>query len=414
MKKGTILIFLLIFIIEPWEIRGQQDYKNPSQPVSDSPSTPNLLFNRILVYRLKGEALSGLLVGIDSDSLTVRVGKKDERVFFENLAKVAIETKKKMGSNALYGAFAGTYFGNLIFFWARNQPTAYREVPYERSENLWSFLFAAVGAGAGGLLGSLFEKGEKVFIFTGSEIKRQSEWDRLRGFILGKVSPKKIHLSIQGGHVFTQVSQGYLNSLQNVGYSYRQSYHWYGYYYDYGYREKAADLNLLRKLQLTISPSKYVEAGIAFYWLGEPFIYARQERTNSEAWVNLETKIVGYYIVGIRKLLLEKLPKNTVWNFGVGAGAANVDFSLESRIVNFQYPENEIITNEHRISKTCFSSFVFTEFNIYLRDSLSVGIAADYVFIPAEDAPAMPDADISSRKLRFSTGSIGFTLGLHF
>lgn len=430
MKKATILVFILIFIFGPYEIRGQDISKDPSQSSAEIPINPKLFFNRIVVYRLNDTTLSGVLVGVESNALIVRVGIKNEKVFSKSLVNVAIEIKKKTGKNALFGTLAGTYLGNLIFFWARNQPTAYREAYGDRSRDnvpvFWNFLFAAVGAGAGILSDSIFEKGEKVFVFSGNEINRQSEWERLRDFILGKIPPKKIHLSIQGGHVFTQAAPTYVNLLQNAGYSIGPyaftSYYYspYIYWNSSGFREEATNFNLLRKFQITFSTAKNIEIGLAFYWLGEPLIYAYREKRDeisdqliSRASVNQKTNTKGYYIVGIFKPLRRKLPKNIAWNVGFGAGAAKKDFSLEST-VDIVYPDNESIPYEHRISKYCFSGVVFTELNLSLHDNLSFGLAADYVSLPAENVPAFLEADIPAQRLRFGTASIGFTLAIHF
>jgi hypothetical protein len=42
------------------------------------------------------------------------------------------------------------------------------------------------------------------------------------------------------------------------------------------------------------------------------------------------------------------------------------------------------------------------------------GLTADYVFVPAANAPNIPEAGIPAQKLRFGNGSISFTLGLDF
>jgi hypothetical protein len=256
-------------------------------------------------------------------------------------------------------------------------------------------LFAAAGAGLGLLAGAVFEKGERIFNFTGSAQKRQTEWEKMGRFITGERSLKKVHLSIQGGHVFTQIIPQYANLQQSYYYNYD--------YYDYGYPGMANNFNLMRKFQLTISPKKNFEVGFAMYWLGEPSLYRVPCTTNTKA----------YYAVGICKPLLWKLPKGLVWNVGGGLGVAKVNFNLK-HTQNMGYPTYDTVTTEHNISKTRFSSFVFTELNFFLQDTLSIGLAADYAFVPSDNAPAIPEAGIPAKKLRFSTGSIGFSLGLHF
>lgn len=400
MQKIFKLFFIIIFVISPWEIKGQQVRQPSSSSVSKTPAAFSVLYNRVLAYPREGGVLSGLLIGIERNALVIRVGKKDEKIPFRNLAKVVIEATKKTSKNALYGMLTGIYLGNLLLYKARNQPAAYMKRIDNRKPAFITLnaLFATVGGGLGYLAGAVFEKSERVFNFTGNAQKRQTEWERMRIFITGGTSPKRVHLSIQGGHVFTQIIPQYSNLQQSNDYYYD-----YGYYYDDGYPGSANNFNLLRKFQLTISTKKNFEIGLAIYWLGEPSLYRVPCTTNTK----------GYYAVGICKPLLWRLPKGLVWNVGGGLGIAKVNFSLRSTQYS-GWPTYETVTTEHNISKTRFSSFVFTELNFFLQDTLSIGLAADYAFVPSDNAPAIPEAGIPAKKLRFSTGSIGFSLGLHF
>jgi hypothetical protein len=106
------------------------------------------------------------------------------------------------------------------------------------------------------------------------------------------------------------------------------------------------------------------------------------------------------------------MPKRTAWNVGVGIGLAKVEFNLKAHTETWD-PYTEV-TTEHNISNTSFSGVVFTELKFHLQDSLVFGLTADYVFVPAANAPNIPEAGIPAQKLRFGNGSIGFTLGLDF
>lgn len=418
-RKGFFLVFILAFLFNPWKIWGQKVDKDSSLPVTQIPISPNLHFNRVLLYPREGRVLSGLLVGMESDKFIVRVGEKDEKIPYHNMAKVIIETKKKIGNDAIYGLLLGTYLGNFLFSRAKNQPTAYLEKVKEPGglENSGFLALNAASAAAGGLLGLiagwLFEKDERIFYFIGSEQKRQAEWERLIRFVMGEPSAKKVHILIQGGYVFTQVSPRYFNLLQNAAYNIEYGY--LHYWDEYRRMERASDFNLMRKFQFTISLVKNLETGIAMYWLGEPFIHAYKGFIWSpDSVVNQKTNTKGYYAIGIYKPFFRKLPRRLAWNVGLGLGVVKLDFSLESTIMVYTYPEYERSTIKHDITKTLFSGIVFTELNFYIQDTLSLGLVADYVFVPNEEAPGIPEADIPAQKLRFGTGSIGFTLGFHF
>jgi len=409
MRKGIFLILTLAFLFYPWEMRGGQLDQSSSSSVSELPTALGLLFNRVSVYRKQGGAIFGLLVGVDSDSLIVRLGKNDEKVHYRNLAKVTIETEKKTSRYVLYSMLVGTYLWNLIYFQAKNQPAAY----IKKSEGgafLSNVMIAASNGGLGWLISSLFQKGEMVFDFTGSEEKQQAEWEKLRTFVIGAAPLRKMHLSIQAGHVFTQVSARYSNLLKSNGYNVPG----YGYYMYNGYLEPASNFNLLRKLQLTYSFKPHIEFGAALLWLGEPSIMGSRWQDNQSIEVTQETDIKGYYAIGIRRLFRKKLGKRINWNIGLGMGATKLNLNLKAVSYDYYVWPYTQITTEHKISKNLFSWMAFTELNFYLQDTLSFGLIADYAFLPSQHIPGIPDADIPAQNVRLSTGSIGFTLGLHF
>lgn len=421
MRKVFILIFILVFIMSPWEIRGQQLATSSSPSISEIPAILSLLFNRILVYLREGGAFTGLLVGIESNSLIVRIGKKDEKIPFQNLAKVIIETEKKTSRNVLYFMLIGTYLQNLSRR-AKNQPTAYMQHTYgeARSLLLINILSAGLWGGLGYLASSIFEKNEKVFDFTGSEEKRYSKWEQLRRYITGEYHPKKFHLSIQAGHVYMRISNRYSTLLQNAGYDIRG----YSYMFD-DYKEEATNFNLLRKLQFTYSRKPEAEIGFAILWLGEPSTSGSKYKwneMNQSSRVEQVLYATGYYIVGIYKQFLRGMQKRIAWNIGFGVGAAKIDFRLKAHSETWDpnywdpnyWDSHTEVTYEHNISKTLFSGVFFTELNFYLQDTLSLGLAADYVYVPTENVPAIPEADIPAQKLRLGNISVGFSLGLHF
>jgi len=410
MRKGIFVILTLAFLLYPWEMRGGQTGQSSSSSVSELPTALGLLFNRVSVYRKEGGPIFGLLVGVDSESLIVRLGKNDERVHYRNLAKVTIETEKNRGRSVFYSMLVGTYLGNLIFFRAKNQPAAYMKKFKDSGTRplLYEVMIAAGSGSLGRLVSSSFEKGEMAFDFTGSEEKQQAEWEKLQRFVTGAILPRKINLSAQAGYIFTQVSARYSNLLKSNGYDVSG----YG-YYEYGYHEPASNFNLLRKLQFTYSFKPHIEFGAALLWLGEPSIIGTRWAYNPSVEVTQETDTKGYYAIGIRRLFRKKLGERINWNIGLGMGAAKLNLNLKAATYNYYvWPYTQI--TEHKISKNFFSWMAFTELNFYLQDALSFGFIADYVFLPSQHIPGIPDADIPAQNLRMSTGSVGFTLGLHF
>jgi hypothetical protein len=410
MRKGILLILILFFLVNPGEIRSQNADQNQSLSGSEIPTALSMLFNRVLVYLREGGALSGLLVGVKNDNLILRISGRDEEIPLDNLARVTIETERKRTHYGAYGMLLGAYLGNLISFRAKNQPTAYMQDMEDATLGLvlWNLIFASAGGGLGYLASSIFEKGEKVFDFTGNGKERQSEWEKLKRFIIGFALPsKKVHLTVQAGYVFTRVSSQYKNIFKNAGY-YVSS---YSYLFE-EHAEEANDFNFLRKFQLTISPISTAEIGFAIYWLGEPSTQGDKWPTGFRASVAQSLHTIGYYAIAIYKPFLKQMPNSIVWNAGIGVGAAKVNFSLKSYL-DFWEPYFEE-RSEHNISKYSFSSVIFTELNLYLHESMSLGFTADYAFIPSEQVPEILSAGIPAQEIRLGNGNIGFTLGLHF
>lgn len=273
MHKILCSTLILIILAYPWKTLGKQDHEQSLVSVSQANTAPDVFYKKVVVYLKGGSVLTGLLVGVKNDLFIIRAGRKNEKVPLNNITKVTIETERKSGQYLSYGIIFGTYLGNLIFNHAKNQPIAYME----KIESGWEIflqnaLFISLGGGLGYLFSMTMEREEKSFNFEGSDQKRQDEWKRFLKYMSHEHSQKRLHISIQGGYVFTNVSRKYSGIL------------------------------------------------------------------------------------------------------------------------------------------TVF----FTELNFYLNNSLSLGLLADYVFVPSMNAPGVPELNISEQRLRLGNGSIGINLSMHF
>jgi len=404
-------MLILIMLAYPCNTFGKQQHKQSLISISQTNIAPDVFYKKVVVYLKGGDVLTGLLVGVENDLFIIRAGKKNEKVPLNNITKITIETERKLGQHLSCGMILGTYLGNAIFNRAENQPIAYMK----KIESGWEIffqnaMFVSLGGGLGYLFSMIAEREEKKFNFEGSDQKRQDEWRRFLKYMSQERSRKRLHISIQGGSVFTNVSRKYSGILENSGFwillyqPQKISYGW-----DYG-MNPASNFNLLRKLQLSISLKPQIEFGVALISLGEPFLHGE----NRESWVNQSLSTNGIYAVGIYKFFISEIPKGFSWNVGAGAGAAKVDFSLE-HIEYFGYPiYDEVVVTSHSIKETRFSTVFFTELNFYLYNSLSLGLVADYVFVPSENAPGIPELNIPEQRLRLGNGSIGFNFSFHF
>ncbi|MDP1677971.1 MAG: hypothetical protein Q8L88_14025, partial [Bacteroidota bacterium] len=64
------------------------------------------------------------------------------------------------------------------------------------------------------------------------------------------------------------------------------------------------------------------------------------------------------------------------------------------------------------VNETALSVVVFGEFNIYLKEYLTLGITTDYVFFPPIKIPSDPLSKLPEQTLS-GNACIGFVLGIH-
>ena len=397
-----IIGLILITVISLGEVgQGGQQADSQKRPhISEISVTLDLLFSHVLVYQKEGSPISGLLVDLESASLVLRIGGKDKKIPMERMAKVVIEKEKISSWYGIYGMALGAYLGSLIML--RAQPTAYMKSLSEDWERTAGVLVAAVaGGGLGYLARPLFEKDKIIFDFSSSDEKNQAEWSRLRRFLVGRAVPGKVHFVIQVAKVFTGETNRNQDLLFDQGFS----------AYAYG----TSDINLLRKLQLDISISPKIDAGVALFFLGEPWL-GMEKYTGSGTWNMQQTlTMTGYYAVGSYKPLSGRLSDNLNLKIGMGIGAAQLHFSMNSDYSWGFYPNYYSSSSEKNISKLLLSGVFFAELNLQLGSHMSLGLGADYVLVPAkQEIPAFPDLGLPAQTLRFNNANIGFTLGLHF
>ena len=409
MRKIFSSGLMLILLVYPYGTFAKNKNRTSLTTCSQRNINPDVFYKKVVVYLNPGGIIAGLFSGIEEDFLVVRTGGQNKKIPFNSLAKISIEREKQEGWNPIHGIILGTYLGNLIFNRAKNQPLIYRE-EFECARGIFfqNIIFASVGGAIGYLSDLVVGRDEKNFDFTRDDRKRLKEWENFKRYIYRVHSPKRFHISIQGGQVFPNVSQGYIDTLENSDFYVRR---YQTNYINGGMVKPASTFNLLRKVQFCVSVKPKVDVGLAFISAGEPSINGERWKTRSQVNQSLDTK--GIYAVGIYKPFLEKMPKGLSWHLGVGAGAAKVDFTLE-HLTNEGYPTYYQIVKTHNISNIRFSAVFFTELNLQIYKILSLGFIADYVFVPSETVPGMSEINLPEQKLSLGNGSIGFSLSLHF
>jgi hypothetical protein len=275
----------------------------------------------------------------------------------------------------------------------------------------WNPLFTAVGGGLGLLFGSVLAKGERVFDFKGDGEKRSEQWERLKRFVISgeKEMDKKIHLTIQGGQNFPGVSDRYMSLLEKSGYYVIR-------YTDTaeGWDKEVTNFNMLRKVQLTYSAMAKMEVGVAAYFIGEPALQAYPDDYYSLIQVRQSIDTKGYYAVAAFYPFRARTFKRFDWSVGMGVGVADVDFEFVSLIDwGWWYEQDVEKVDDYHLSKRFVSGVVFSELRFYIQKGFSVGLVADYVYVPKVSFPEFPGAGIPGQRLSLGNGCVGFTIGLH-
>jgi len=213
----------------------------------------------------------------------------------------------------------------------------------------------------------------------------------------------------------------YNRSLKDAGYVLGSYYP--EYYQDTNNDSSTGNFDMFRKVQLTFNFGRAFEVGLAFYPLSEPMAAAgKYVRTyvgdlefDNSFQITQTLSAYGAYAVAVYKPFLGRLPKPFSWSIGLGLGAARVGYHLKT------FLQTEDLHNGYQdqeggfdVSKTHPSGVIYTQFECFLYQNVSVGVIADFVYVPSVRVPAFPEMGLSAQSLRFGNASIGFVLGAHF
>jgi hypothetical protein len=383
-----------------------------------------LLFNNVVITLKDGKQLYGLFVAAESDDLVIKAGKETKRIPRIEILQISLEAPSSRGSLMVYGAVLGIYAGDLLsYLLSYRQRDSYGDnIPfaYIHMDSAWAIIFSSALYGASGMglgyLASLFGSHEAVFNFSGAEDRATREWERLRRYASGASSGEyRFHIAVQGGNVFFGPRNTYEQILRERGQE--------NYYYD----ENPPSFNLMRQLRVTVSASKWLDLGAAIFLISEPSIrdwsYSYPDvNTSIYRSINETFSSTGYFAVAAARLP-KGLPNFLSLTAGVGLGVERIDFRLntssetEKLILQGYYYSWQTVSstqNDSSVHKTAFAAAAFGEVSFFLGSGLSLGLAADYVFGPSQTFPSQPDVSIPARRIRFSNGSAGFSLGYHF
>jgi hypothetical protein len=178
-----------------------------------------------------------------------------------------------------------------------------------------------------------------------------------------------------------------------------------------------SNLNWMRKLQLTYTASRSFDVGVAAMWLGHPtwmrFSYiGGSSSTNSTSSQELNAN--GYFAVGIFKPLGQLRKRSWQWDVGLGAGLSHIEGTVTTNSSSWSTIPPYTHTSNNSVSKintNVLSALAYTEFKLFIADYFTLGVIADYAYIP-KDILTTASSDGDEKKI--GTSSIGFTIGFHF
>jgi hypothetical protein len=395
MKTNFVISILVSALLVPRTLWSQEDQ-----------------LRRALVFPKAGNGMSGYLTGIrigeDDDTLVFFSGSQTQKILVGDLSRVIVLSQNRGGSGFLHGALLGTYISTLLFGQANQHPTAYLTQEFSSGGAL--LLTALLGIGVGGGLGALIKSGSDediVFDFGGNEIDKRVARRKFYELMSGESNSPNFHFSVQGGHVYTQVSKDFQNAMGSSTYNY--------------YGTGIAEFNWLRKVQLTYSLQPDFEVGGAIQWSSEPTLSAyRYEspgpNTSLSRNATQSLKVVGYYGVCKYQPFYGTMPKQIQFVVGGGIGIVNIEYSrtVSTYTNSYDPPYNSTQSYvQDNVNDMTASAIMFGEFNLFLRESLSLGLSADYVYYPPKKVAANPSANLPEETL-LGNACIGFVLGLHF
>ncbi len=391
-------MFFLMFVLVPYALPWSPEDNEPLLDKNHKAlAAKSLLTNQVEIVLHTGRILSGTMVDITDDTVILLRAGQEQKIPKQEVRIIVVKEKQQ---NILSVVFLLTYLEHLIFLTDENDMPPFYANYYRGLEFLYveAFLLGA-NAGLSFLLSDALGISDKVFEFAGKSEDNLAEWEKLKAILQKSGRWKKIHLTLQAGRVFPQISSRRLSLLQDRGF----------------YVHKDPSLfNLLRRIQMTYPLTPDLEVGLAHSWLSEPVLWAWRYQEVPDLSVHLDESFSsnGYYLVGVYRPLSRTLPNALSWDFGLGIGGARTTIDTKSEIFDTAYPNGR--ESEAKVTRTQFSVLAFTELKLNISKVLTFGFAADYFLASTISLEAIPEAELPVQTFRVGNGSLGFSLTLHF
>jgi hypothetical protein len=377
-------------------------------PAQDLPLSSRLSFRDITLILRDGTVVRGRLTGATRDSIVVRQSGEDKAFALPDLRKAVIKTEGRPSEGVVPGLALGLYVGNGLLTWAPGEPGFYlHHIDSSDLASGWLLVgeafFAAVGAGAGWLAAS--GGGRYAFEFPVEAGPALQARERFIRFLAGEPPPARVHFLIQSGFLVPGSSARFKDLMAGSGYTESP---W----------QYLSTFSAMRALELSVAVKPRLRAGLRLSFPSEPvfdYFYQSDPETGFQASAIQEVRATAVHGVAAFELAGGGRAGRISLGAGLGAGIAGVRLFREAYTWVPGGPDGgSMVYGTAEVRKTLLSGVVFGALQFPLTRVLSIGLAADYTFIPAVDVPALPDNGLAGQKMGLSNGSFGFVLGYHF
>jgi hypothetical protein len=377
-------------------------------PAQDIPLSSRLSYRDITVSLRDGTVVRGRLIGATKDSIVVRQSGEDKIFALPDLRKVLIKTEARPSEGVAPGLALGLYIGNGLLVWAPGEPGFYlQHIDTSELASGWLLLgeafFAAVGAGAGWIAAS--GGGRHAFEFPAEAGPALEARERFLRFLAGEPPPARVHFLIQSGFLVPGSSAQFKDLMAGSGYTESP---W----------QYLSTFSGMRGLELSVSVKPRLRAGLRLSFPSEPaFDYYYRSDPDTLFWgsaAQQEVRATAVHGIGAFELIRGRRAGGISLSAGLGAGLAGVRLFRQAWTYVPDDYGGSTVYGTAEVRKTLLSGVVFGALQFPLTRVLSIGLAADYTFIPAVDVPALPDNGLAGQTVGLSNGSVGFVLGYHF
>jgi hypothetical protein len=366
---------------------------------------------QLVVFYRNQAPQAGFLTGIGSDTMTISSEGRILKVPRSDLTRVIILNKGEDRTGLKLGMLIGFYGGNLKWYTAENQPTAFLTKGHNTSDLSITTIFANCAfIGLGGLLGHFFDTrltNDIILDFTTDDQENLAAWQRIEKIFNPDPDAHKIHFCVYSSYLYmlaTTQHRSFFKKYTGIAND--------RYPYD---SDQASQINLIRRIQICYNLKPGLEIGPTLVFLGEPsFAGSRFESVNDNYfYYYLQEKLnsVGYYFsVSYHPFLSFQNKNNICWNMGLSLGVADFNYILETRFSSTSVAET---MRQKNISKQTFSFLLSSELYFTRISTVAFGLQADFAFVPQQRINAVPEIGLPSRKLNFSNGGIGILIKIN-